>query len=308
MIGSQTFFPARLPGLLFHGAVLFFLAAAGAFSMWRAANAELGISFFLFFLPLLIVFSLIPLFVYRMQALRKSSYILERDGFRLQWGLRLEVISMNQVMWVRLAEEGQQPISLPLVRWPGSVMGKRISPNGIPVEFFASNSSSLVLIAVSDRIFAISPEDPAAFLSAYQRVMELGSLTPLAPASIYPSFLLGRFWADRLVRILVSIGGALSLVLIAWVLLMVPTRPEVFLRADIPGTGPVPSVRLLLLPMLSSVFYGADLLSGLYLYRQAENRNDGLNIQASLAYLLLGSGALVPLLFLGAVAFILSAG
>ena len=61
----------------------------------------------------------------------------------------------------------------------------------------------------------------------------------------------------------------------------------------------VPSVRLMLLPVLSSMIYLVDLLLGLFFFREEENR--------LLAYLLWAGGVLVPFLFLIGVFYMLSA-
>jgi hypothetical protein len=308
VIEPQTFHPPRLRGLIFQGMILVLLAAAGFLALWQASNIQINVYILISFLPLLVGFALIPFFLYRIQMLRKSSYILERDGFRLQWGLRLEIIPMNQVLWVRRGEESGLPIPLPLLRWPGSVYGRRLSSRGIPFEFMAATTSNLVLIATPQCIFAISPEDPEAFLGSYQRVMELGSLTPLAPVSTHPSSLLERYWSNRVARVMLLVGTFLSLLLTIWVVLVIPGRSEIFFRPGLSGTAAVPVARLLLLPFLSSVFFSGDLLLGLFLFRRAENIPERRAIDRALAYLLWGSGVLVPALFTAAVIFILRSG
>jgi hypothetical protein len=301
----QIFHPSRFSGLIFQGLILVLLAASCILVLWQISNEQFGITFLISLLPILLSFLLVPFFLYRIQSLRKSIYVLERDGFRLQWGLRQEVIPMNEVLYVRSLQDFGRPLPLPWMRWPGSVVGQQALPEGTLVEYMASSSTGLILIAASSRIYAISPEDPEAFLAAYQRIMELGSLTPLSPVSVYPSFLLGRFWADRPARILLISGAVLNLLLLVWVSLVIPTRPEIFLRANLDNTGAVPSVHLLLLPFLCTAFFIGDLLLGLYLYRRDESRNVRQGIDTALAYLLWGSAALVPLLFLGAMVLIL---
>jgi hypothetical protein len=304
----QVFYPARFPGFLFQGLFLLLLAFSTAFFLWQAANASFGFSFFVALLPVILTFLLAPIILYRIQSLRRSAYILERDGIQLYWGLRVEHIPMNEVLYVRSLQEFGRPVPLPWMRWPGSVVGQTQMSDGTAVEFLASSAAGLILLVTSSRIFAISPEEPAAFLEAYYRIMELGSLSPIAPQSVYPSFLSGRFWADRPARVMLATGAVVCLVILVWVSLVIPTRTEIHLRPMIDGTGKVPPVRMLLLPFLSAAFFVGDLLSGLYFYRRAENQPAGQGYDTALAYLLWGSGALVPLLFLGAVVFILKSG
>jgi hypothetical protein len=179
---------------------------------------------------------------------------------------------------------------------------------GRQVEFLAAQTRPLVLVATPGRIYAISPDDPKGFLQRYQHFSELGSLAPLPARSVFPSFLLARVWATRPARYLILGGLALSLILLIWVSLAVPERPAVslgFTPESLP-TEPVPSVRLLLLPVLNIFFYLANLLAGLYFFR-AEGEPEA-SVKLPLAYLLWGSGVLTPLLFLLGVLFILRSG
>jgi hypothetical protein len=61
---------------------------------------------------------------------------------------------------------------------------------------------------------------------------------------------------------------------------------------------PGPAVRLLLLPVLNAIFFIGDALLGLFFFRREDN--------IPFAYLLWGAGSLTPLLFLAAVAWVLS--
>jgi hypothetical protein len=147
-------------------------------------------------------------------------------------------------------------------------------------------------------------------LTAYQRLTELGSLSPLTARSVYPSFLLARLWRTPSARALLLGGLALNLLLLAWVILVAPGRGEVMLGFQRGGEA-VPGIRLLLLPVLSSFFFLIDFFVGLFLYRRSlyPKASSGASYlppapYSVLAYLLWGSGALTPLLFILAVAFI----
>ncbi len=296
-----TFQPARKIGYLFHAAVILAFSALGMLGLWQASQAEIGPVFLATLLPALVAIVLVPLMGYSLFALRGARYILERDGIRLHWGLRGEDIPMDKVLWIRPASQLEAPLPLPWFRWPGKVTGMRHLPGEVILEYFTSQAGNPLLIATPGQVFAISPENPAEFLRVYQRFMELGCLTPIPARSFHPNFLLARFWSDRPARYLLLGGAALNLVLLAWVSLAIPGREQIPLRLAV-GNIPLelaPSVRLLLLPVLNACFFIADLLLGLVFYRQDERR--------SLAYLLLGSGVVTPVLFLLATSFILAA-
>jgi len=295
---SFAFFPPRRAGVIFHLVTILALALGGAFGLYRLAYSEVGPTFLLYLLPLLLAIPAIPLLIYRLNNLQSAVYTLERDSLRLQWGLRAEVIPTNAILWVRPASDLLEKLRLPWVRWPGAVLGARRLPGGMPVEFMASKTRNLVLISTYDRVFAISPADPAAFIQAYQRLTELGSLVSPSPRSVHPGFLLARVWKMPLTRDLILASGLLSLALVVWVILIVPSREQVSLGFLPDGSprDPIPGMRLMLLPILNLIFWVFDFFLGLVFFRQDETH--------PLALLLWGNSILVAGIFLLAVYFI----
>jgi hypothetical protein len=139
-------------------------------------------------------------------------------------------------------------------------------------------------------------------LLAYQHLTELGALAPVKALSVYPAFLLQQVWSARPARWLLVCCAALSLGLLVWVGVSIPSRsqvPLVFHPDGSPGDL-VPAPRLLLLPILNFFFLLVGVLLGLYFFRHEENR--------PVSYLLWASNALTAFLFLLAVFFILQAG
>lgn len=304
-----VFRPPKLTGLIVHGAAIAAFAAASVWGMWRALHTQIGPQFLLYLLPALLLAALVPNLVYRAYALWRAAYVVEREGLRLRWGLRAEDIPMDQVIDVRPAAEVAGDLPLPSPRIPGAVLGVRKRPDGGAVEYLAADTGRLVLIATPGRVYAISPEDPGRFLEAYHSQIELGSLAPLPAMSVRASFLLARVWATLGARYLLLGSLALSLLLLIWVSLVVPGREQVPLGFDLEGNPgePVPSIQLILLPMLNGFYFLATFLAGLFFFRRRENEGED-GSAAPLAYLLWGSGAFTALLFLGAVYFLLSAG
>jgi hypothetical protein len=198
-----------------------------------------------------------------------------------------------------------------VVRWPGSVLGTRRTKEGILVEFFAARSASLVLVGTEERVFALSPEDPEAFLDTYELLVQMGCISPIPARSIYPSFLLARLWSDRAARALLLTGAGLSLALLVWVSLIIPAHEQISLDLTADGlpVDYVPSIQLLLLPAINLVFFGIDFMLGLFFYRRTdptvpEGERAG-HLQAKiLAFLLWFTGVLTATLFLVAVYFI----
>lgn len=263
----RVFTPARRFGLVFHLGVISALLVLSVWGLWRAAYASIGPVFLLYLVPTLAAVVLVPLLGYRAYALYTAGYTLERDGLRLRWGLRVEDIPMDQLTWVGQAAEFPEPVRLPWPRWPGSVVGQRHLADGRPVEFLAGSSRELLLIASRERVFAISPYKTAAFLQAFHRLVELGSLSPLPARSVYPSFLVSRVWRTATARWLLLSGLAINLISLVWVSLVAPGGESVVLGFGV-DRELVPAVRLLLLPVLSILLYLADFFVGLFLFRR----------------------------------------
>jgi hypothetical protein len=265
-----------------------------------ASEAEVGPIFLVYLMVALISFGSIPFMAYFAFALWRATYILGRDGLHIVWGLRAEDIPMNAILWVKTPEQAGFNLPMPQLHWPGFLVGTRRMSDGTPVEYLAAQTDRLLLVSLTSHIIVISPNDPQNFLEAYHRLNELGSLTPVEARSLYPNFLLAHLWADQPARNLLLVGLGMSLLLFVGVVLAVPGRSYVVLHVTPDGIplDSQPSIRLLLLPVLNGMIFGLDFLAGLYFYRKTDKQ--------LMAYLLWISAALTCLLFLGAVAFILS--
>ena len=285
--------------MILHGIAVLLLATIGAVGLWRASQAESASTFLIYLLAAILAIGLTVSLIYRMYALQRARYILARDGISIYWGLRREEIPINLVIWVGSADQNRMALSKPLLRIPGAVLGVQTQADGKPVEFLAARDTKLVMIVTPDRIFAISPANETEFLRTYRKLSEFGSLAPIQPISDYPTFLLTRSWADRPARVLIIISSILALGLILWVSLSLANHPMTALRLNSDGSPVelIPGIRLLLLPVLNTFFFIADLLLGLFFYRRADTQ--------TLSYLMWASSALTSILFSGAIYFIL---
>lgn len=274
------------------------LLIGAAWGIWQAAHASVGPVFLLYLLPALVALPVLPLLGYRLYTLHNSQYLLERDQLLFRWGLRTEMIPMSEVLWVRPRSDLPE-LRLPPFHWPGALLGYRRLPNGAQVEFLASRPRNLLVVATTQGLFAISPADVNAFLRAYQRLTELGSLTPVEGESVYPTFLLARLWQARPARYLIGMAALLSLALLVWVSLAVPNYALLPLGFNPDGSPrtPIPAIRLTLLPVLNTIFFIINTVLGLFFFRRRESR--------LLSYLLWITSLVVSAFFLTAVFFIL---
>lgn len=285
---EEEFSPANRLGLIFHLGVIAILTFTGGYFFFMATREASGLNFLLYMLIALLAFSPIPLLAYRLYALLTAVYVLRRDGLLIRWGLRREDIPLNEIEWVRPANELGFRLPLPWLRWPGAILGSRRNNDLGLVEFMAGNTTRLVLIATPQKVFAISPRDLKSFMAFFQQVNELGSLTHLEAQSMYPRVVIGRVWEDRLARILIlcSLGAGLSL--LVTVAIAIPSLTNIIWTDQ----GSIaPAERLLLLPILGGLIWFFNLLFGIYLFRKGGD----LHIAA---YLLWGNAALTCLLLL----------
>lgn len=296
---GQVFYPPRRRGLIFHLLVGVILLGGSLGCLILAFNQPQEGRFALLLLGSVGLFAPLPWVFYRGYALMNAYYRLERDGLRLRWGLRAEDIPLPEIEWVRPARELGFSLPLPPLIARGAVLGSRKVAELGTVEFMASEVDALLLVAARDRVFAISPQDGRAFNRAFQRMIELGSLTPLPPYSAQPAAFARRVWDDRPARWFLIAGLILTVLLLIVVALAIPSTPSVSLGFNAQGQPlpPVPGEQLLLLPVLGILIYLVNLLAGIYFYRRESDR--------PVAFLLWIASAFTPLIFLTAAVILL---
>ena len=116
MADSLSFYPPHRLGLITQISAILLLVIVGALGLWQAARAPIGLDFLLYLIPVLLALILLPLIGYRAYALWRASYLLERDGIYLRWGLREEKIPMDLVTWVRSEEGLETHLPRPYIR------------------------------------------------------------------------------------------------------------------------------------------------------------------------------------------------
>ena len=292
--------PAKQFGLILHVVLILLLAGLSVWAFFQLTNAQVGPLFVSYLLIGILAFAPIPFLGYRAYALFKADYYIDRDSLAILWGLRVEDIPLTDIEWVRPASDLTNPLSLPALRLPGAILGTRRHPDLGAVEFIASTARNLILIATSKHVFAISPRDAAALVRTFARATELGSLTPTEAKSVYPSFVITQAWESPVARFMWMTGLLLNLGLVGWVGFLIPSLAQVPFGFDAFGVPnvTVPSVQLILLPIISTLLFITGLLAGLYLYRWDRER--------PLAFIIWLSSTLSALLFLVAVLFLVT--
>lgn len=294
-----TYYPPKRRGTALHLLLISLFSSGGAWGIWGTSNAQVALQL-LPFLALIILFLItVPYLIYRLYALHRSEYALERGGIHLQWGWRTENIPIDQVKWVLRSEDLETAPSAPRMRWPGAVIGFRRLHRGPVVEFMAAREKGLVIIAAGEAYYAISPLEVDSFIQTYNDLIELGSLTLMSTHSSRPALVLTEITARRPILWILGTGLILNITLLIWTLLIIPSRETIslgFTPTGIPHE-PLESVRLILFPIINTTAYLGNLVLGLFLFRNPENR--------FLAYILWGGSLLIATLFHIGMLFIL---
>ena len=292
--------PSRRFGLVVHLILILVLGSISAWGFVSLTQAQVGPMYVAYLLVGAIAFAPIPFLVYRAYALLRADYYIDRDSLAMLWGLRIEDVPLTDIEWVRPASDLTQPLLLPRFRLPGAVLGTRRHPDLGLVEFIASSSHNLILIATSKRIFAISPQNAAGLVQTFARATEMGSLMPTEAKSVYPSFIITQAWESPLARFLWMSGILLNVGLIAWVGLLIPSIAQIPFGFNPFGAPNVtaPSSQLILLPLVSSLMFVMGIAAGLYFYRWDRQR--------PLAFIVWISSTLCAVLFLLAVLFLVT--
>jgi hypothetical protein len=296
---AYLFTPPRRRGLFLHlGVALLLIAGAGG-SLYFAMDEQVGGYFPLLLVVAIVCLLPIPIVIYRGYALIRASYMLERDGLHIKWGLRTEDIPVNTIEWLRPVNELGHALQFPPFSATGAILGKREVADLGSVEFLASEMDDALIVVTHDKVFVISPADSRGFLRTFQQVAELGSLNPIPQVSIVPAAFMRQVWMDGLFRILFLVGLGLTVILFLVVSVAIPNVKEVSIGFTSQGNPMEPGnpVRLLLLPILAAFCFAMDVIGGMYFYSK-EN-------QQPISYLLLAAGILVPLLLIVSVGLLL---
>lgn len=300
MINIGHFPPPKQRGLILHGIVILILTAITIFAFINISRTDVGPSFLIALLIAFASFIPIPFFLYRLYSLWRADYYISRDSLTINWGLRIEDIPLTDIEWIRPADDLTHPVSLPSFPIPGGLLGTRRHPDLGMVEFLASDSRKLLLVATAKRVFVISPEDSVGLSQTFARITELGSITTVESKSVYPSFVVIQAWESGLARYLWLSGLFLNIGLFIWASLIIPSTPRVALGPQFAGSAleTVSSSQLIIFPLAGLLLSVVSWIAGLYFYRWEKER--------VLAFIVWGSSTFTSLLFLLAVLFIVT--
>jgi len=285
--------PPKTRGLAF-GLGMFIVALA--LSGWALLNLRAFTPTFGAFVWLCVALVSVPaaLWVgYRCWGLLTARYTLTPQALTVVWGGRREIIPLEDIEYVHLANEYAGELKPRGLNWPGSFVSRVAHPELGAVEFLATSAAKadLVMVAYSGGWLALSPANPAEFLQAFEAYRapqteetptDEASPAPVAAASVLPDVWQWPLWQDRLALALIAVSGLAWLGQAGYVSFLLPQLPaEIVLRFRPDGT-PLhvgAPVGLLILPAISAVTWALNTLLGMVFHRQPAGR--------TIAYILL---------------------
>ena len=289
-----TYAPSRVKGILFLGAVCAALTAAEIFLVSTFGGTKIGLQFFLLLIAMIIAAVPLGFLLYRLYSLIFSYYRLERDGLHIQWGLRAEVIPLNAIEWIRSPAEMTEDVPWSVLPMPGGYLGTVPVDDRNTYEFLASDMGTMLFLGTSRYIYVISPRNPAAFMTGFERILQMGSLSGEEWTTSRPVGWLLDAWADLPGRIASILSVLFLVALYVWIGLNFQTDTGLtaaFSPTGTPAEGIAP-VNVLVLPLGATFVWFAGTVLGLWIFQRKKEKG--------IAELVWGASCAAVLLFLAA--------
>ena len=271
---SFSYAPARGKGLLFLFPVCAGLIALEIFLFLRFDITQVGLQFFLLLIALLLIAVPLVFLLYRLYSLLFSAYRLERDGLHIQWGLRTEVIPLNAIEWIRSPMEMMEDVPWSVLPMPGAYLGTVQANEHLTYEFLASDMNKMLFVGTPRSTYAISPQNPAAFLNGFERILQMGTLTNVEWTTSRPGNWLIEAWQSKAGRISVLSSLVFLITLYIYVGIRFQVGGTISLSFS-PSGEPlesISSVNMLVVPLGASFIWLTGSIMGLLLFQRQENR------------------------------------
>jgi hypothetical protein len=223
--------------------------------------------FVLLSLPLLLVLA------YEVTSCLTLRYHLNRNGVVVRWAGSEQIIPIRDIQQIVLGRELKNPtVRRRGLRWPGHERGEGMVPGIGRTRFLATQPLEGQLLLVTPGLaFAISPQDPAGFLTAYAARQELGPNRLLERELRRMQWFAWPIWKDETAWMLLGAALAVNLALFGYLSArfpgldyLLPLHFNNVGQADRIGT----KMELFALPIIGLIILGTNLVLGLALYRR----------------------------------------
>lgn len=257
--------PPRSPiSLLLLAGLLVALLAVDVVLAWNLTRSEVGLRALALGLVIVLSLPILALLAYWLWGALTLRYTLDRNVLTVYWAGATHVIPLPTVQ--RLVPGGEVPAAPAIqgLRLPGYTVGQAELPDLGRTLFFSTRPlAEQVFVVTPLQTYALSPDDPAAFITEVATRQRLGP-TEYVPQTVRLAPWLGLpIWRDRTAHLLLGVAALACVALYAWVIGRYPDLP-----AQIPLRGstlpPLARLTALLLPTIGlGALVGNGLLAAL---------------------------------------------
>jgi hypothetical protein len=232
--------------------------------------ADNGVAVFVTFLGATVASALAVVFAFWTYSLATLSYLLDRNGLVITWGLTKQIIPLRAIRRLVPASSVGVP-RIKGVSWWGHHVGQGEVGQVGTVLFYSTHQATeqVLYVMTYERNYAISVEDPDAFAREVVVRQELGPTAEVTHHVERTGASLESFWADPRARWLAAAALAGLALVWAQVALRYGSLPET-LALHFPTNDPVvaPGGReaILELPRTATVLLGVNLVLGVILH------------------------------------------
>ncbi len=280
-------------GLLFIGPIL----ALDIWFMNLLINQGIrvqNISFVTFLIGLIVLLSVPVLLVlaYQTASWLTLRYRLDRNGVFVRWFGAEQTVPIRDIQRIVPGHQfGGTVVRRRGLHWPGHERGDGLVPGIGRTRFLSTRPFEEQLLLVTPGMaFAISPDNPEGFLSAFESRRELGPNRLLERTVRRARWLTWSLWTDQTAWMLLGAAAVVNLGLFGYLCMrfpgldfQLPLHFNSLGQADRIGT----KMELFALPIIGLIILGTNLGLGLILYQR----------ERAGSYLLWGAAAAVQALF-----------
>jgi hypothetical protein len=234
---------------------------------------EINLLSYLVGLIVLLSLPILAVLAYQVVSCLTLRYHLDRNGLVVRWAGNEQIIPIRGIKQIVPGREIKNPpVRRRGLRWPGHERGEGMVPGIGRTRFLATQSSQGQLLLVTPGLaFAVSPQDPVAFLEGLATRQELGPNRLLERDLRRARWLTWPIWTDETAWILLGAAVVINLALFGYLTarfpgldFQLPLHFNNLGQADRIGT----KVELLALPIIGLIILGTNLTLGLALYRR----------------------------------------
>lgn len=171
----------------------------------------------------------LPLLAYvlfRTWAAFSMEYWVDRNALTLSWGNTRQVIPLHAVR--RIIQGGLPNLSpANFLRWPAPFLGTALTVGLKRIQMVATQPlEECLLLDTGEAVFAVSPQDPAAFLTGVQARYRLGPVTKVEMTRMRTSLWDRVFGGETAGPLLLGAGLAGVLILFGILMVRFPNLPD----------------------------------------------------------------------------------